>query len=124
MAKQVTLYESDQITPAETPHNEGSIRDGEASTPRRVWAKNTSTAGETLEACRWAIEALGANDGDDYLQIAPDLAGSPGTWTTDPIVIGDMAVNDLAAVWMRYNIPAGSTQVGNPRLAYVTFEEA
>ena len=124
MAKQVTMYETDQVTPAETLHDEGTIRDGQANSPRRVWVRNTSTASETLEACRWIIEALGTNDGDDYLQLAPDVAGSPGSWTTEPIVIGDMAVNDWAACWMRYNIPAGSNQIGNPRLAYVTLEEA
>jgi len=124
MAKQVTKYETDQTTPAADSYDEGTIRDGEASTPRRTWWKNTSTASEVLEDCQFVIEAVGANDGDEFLQIAPDVAGSPGAWTTSPIVIGDMAVNDWAACWMRYNVPADTSQVGNPRRAYVRFEEA
>ncbi len=124
MAKQVTKYESDQVTLAEDSYDEGTVLDGATTTPRRIWWKNTSTASETLENCRFVIEAVGANDGDEFLEIAPDNSGVPGTWTTDPIVIGDMAVNDWAACWMRYNYPAGTPQVGNPRRAYVRFEEA
>jgi hypothetical protein len=62
--------------------------------------------------------SLGAN--------APTLntSGSPGTWGTANITIGNMAVGDYAACWMRYNVPGGTTQVGNPRRAYVQFEEA
>jgi len=236
MAKQVTKYESDGVTPAESSYDEGTIRDGEASTPRRIWWANTSTASETLESCQLAREAIGANDGLSFLQIAPDLpkaapgapslataagselevglykyaitfltangettagteaqisttggnervqltniptgpsgvtkrriyrtavggsqkmlvyeiannttteyldqipdaslgaeiptlntSGSAGTWQTADITIGDMAVGDYAACWMRFNVPADTTQVGNPRRGYVQLEEA
>ena len=33
-------------------------------------------------------------------------------------------VLDYAPCWMRYNVPGGTSQVGNPRRAYVQFEEA
>jgi len=235
MAKQVTRYASDGVTPAESVYDEGSVQDGSSTTPRRIWWKNASTEGETLEGCQFEIEAVGANDGGDYLQLAPDLpvsapgqcsaalhtgialeigyyehaitfvtangetpagtrrgitttsgnqkvqlssiptgpagvtkrrvyrtavgggalkfvaeipdnttttyldqtpdaslgaapptlntSGAPGTWTVSDITIGDLSVGAFAACWMRYSIPAGTSQVGNPRRGYVSFKE-
>ena len=236
MAKQVTKYESDGVTPAESSYDEGSVLDGAQTTPRRVWWKNTSTASEMLQSCRFRRVQSGANDGVDFLEVAedeslappgaPNLAlaagtelgiglyqyavtfvtangettpgtqteitttsgnqrvdlssipigpsgttarricrsvvgggqkklvheitnntettwqdavpdgslgadastlntsGSPGTWQTANITIGDMVVGDWAACWMRYDVPGGTSQVGNPRRAYAQFEEA
>jgi hypothetical protein len=235
MAKQVMRYASDGITLAESVYDEGAVHDGECTTPRRAWWKNASTEGESFEGCQFEIEAVGENDGDDYLQIAPDLpvslpgqcsaalhtgialeigyyeyavtfvtangetpagtrrsitttsgnqkvdlssipvgpsgvtkrriyrtavgggtlklvheladnvtttyldetpdaslgaapptlntSGAPGTWTTDDITIGDLSAGAYVACWMRYNLPAGTAQVGNPRRANVTFRE-
>jgi len=53
-----------------------------------------------------------------------NTSGSPGTWQTANITIGDMVVGDWAACWMRYDVPGGTSQVGNPRRAYAQFEEA
>jgi len=236
MAKQVTKYESDGATPAQSSYDEGSALDGAQTAPRRIWWKNTSTASETLHNCRFRRVQSGANDGLDFLEIAQDAplsapgaptpalaagtelgiglyqyavtfvtaygettpgtqaeitttsgnqrvqlsnipigpigttarriyrsavgggqkklvttisdnvttdyldqvpdgslganaptlntSGSPGTWQTANITIGDMVVDDYAACWMRYNVPGGTSQVGNPRRAYVQFEEA
>jgi len=236
MAKQVTKYESDGVTPAQSSYDEGSVLDGAQTAPRRIWWKNTSTASETLQNCRFRRVQSGANDGLDFLEIAQDAplsppgaptlalaagtelgiglyqyavtfvtangettpgtqaqitttsgnqrvqlsnipigpsgttarriyrsavgggqkklvttiadnittsyldqipdgslgasaptlntSGSPGTWQTANITIGGMAVGDYAPCWMRYNVPGGTSQVGNPRRAYVQFEEA
>ncbi len=235
MAKQVTRYAGDGVTVAESVYDEGSVHDGESTAPRRAWWRNSSTEGETLEGCQFEIGSVGENDGDDYLQIAPDLpatapgqcaaavhtgialeigyyeyaitfvtangetlagtrrgvtttsgnqkvdlsavpvgpngvtkrriyrtavgggalklvheiadnvtatyldeipdaslgaapptlntSGSPGTWTTATITIGDLSAGAYAACWMRYHVPAGAAQVGNPRCAKVTFRE-
>ena len=72
MAKQVTVYESDGTTLAQETYDEGSVEDGAASTPRRLWWKNTSTSSETLADTRFRRVAVGANDGLDSLQIAED----------------------------------------------------
>ena len=236
MAKQVTKYESDGVTPAQSSYDEGSVLDGAQTTPRRIWWKNTSTASEVLSNCRFRRVQSGANDGLSFLRIAADApltppgaptlalaagtelgiglyqyaitfvtangettpgaqaeitttasnqrvdlssiaigpagttarriyrsavgggqkklvttianntettyqdavpdgslgadaptlntSGSPQTWGTASIAIGDMAVGDYAACWMRYSVPGGTSQVGNPRRAYVQFEEA
>ena len=236
MAKQVNKYESDGVTPAQSSYDEGSVLDGAQTTPRRIWWRNTSTAAETLQNCRFRRVQSGANDGLDFLEIAQDAplsppgaptpalaagtelgvgiyqyavtfvtangettpgtqaeitttfgnqrvqlssipigpsgttarriyrsavgggqkklvatisdnvttdyldqvpdgslganaptlntSGSPDTWQTANITIGDMVVDDFAACWMRYSVPGGTSQVGNPRRAYVQFEEA
>jgi len=236
MAKQVAKYESNGVTPAAASYDEGSVLDGAQTTPRRIWWKNTSTATETLQNCRFRRVQSGANDGMNFLETAPDTplsapgapslalaagtelgiglyqyavafatangettpgtpaeitttagnqrvqlssipvgpsgttarriyrsavgggqkklvttindnvttsyldliadaslganaptlntSGSPSTWQTANITIGNMAVGDSAACWMRYNVPGGTTQIGNPRRAYVQFEEA
>jgi hypothetical protein len=236
MAKEVTRYAGDGVTPAESVYDEGSVQDGSSTTPRRIWWKNASTASETLQNCRFRRVQSGANDGLNFLEIAPDnpltppgaptlalaagtelgiglyqyavtfvtangqttpgtqaeitttsanqrvqissipigpsgttarrihrsavgggqkklvttindnvttsyldqipdaslganaptlnTSGSPGTWQTANITIGDMAVGDYAPCWMRYSVPGGTSQVGNPRRAYVQFEEA
>jgi hypothetical protein len=235
MAKQVTRYASDGVTLAQSSYDEGSVHDGECTASRRIWWKNTSTESEILEGCQFEIDAVGENDGGDYLEIAPDVpvsppgqcsaalhtgialeigyyeyaisfvtangetlagtrrsitttsgnqkvdlssipigpsgvtkrrvyrtavgggaltlvheiadnvtttclddtpdaslgvasptlntSGSPGTWTTDDITIGDLSAGAYVACWMRYSVPAGTSQIGNPRRANVTFRE-
>lgn len=236
MAKVIERYESDGETLAQETYDEGTVVDGGATTPRRAWWKNGSTAEEAFESCKFAIEQVGANDGDDFVQIAPDVplsppgactatkaagialeigyyewaitfvtangetiagaradetttsgnqkvnltniplgpagttarkiyrtivggagdlklvgtidnntetsflddvpdaslgaaaptlntSGSPGTWQIGDINIGDVAAGVFKACWMRFNVPGGTSQVGNPRRADVTFVE-
>jgi hypothetical protein len=56
---------------------------------------------------------------------APTLntSGCPGTWGTSTISLGDLTAGAWAAGWMRFSIPSGTSQVGNPRRACVTFQE-
>jgi len=236
MAKQVTKYESDGATPAASLYDEGTVQDGAATTARRIWWKNMSTAAESLSGCRCRRVASAGNDGIDMLQIAADApladpgapsgaavsgfglevgdyhykvtfvtangetvagtvsatitttggnqqvdltgiptgpagttqrkiyrtavggstyklagtianntattlsdttpdaslgvepptlntSGSAGTWGTANVTIGELAVGAYAACWMRYNVLADTSEVGNDRLAYVQFEE-
>ncbi len=238
MAKAVARYAGDGVTPAEATYAEGSVVDGAATAPRRIWWKNASTAGEVLASCQCVRESLAGNDGADYLELAPDVpvpppgaahavaalgialeigyyeyaltfvtangettvgarcsvtttsghqhaslsgiptgpagtvarrlyrtevgavsplwllaeisdnvtvtyddavadgdlgsdsppglnaSGSPGTWQTGPLALGDLAAGDCRACWVRFHVPAGASQIGNPRQAYVRFEEA
>ncbi len=236
MAKVIERYESDGETLAQETYDEGTVLDGATTTPRRAWWKNASTGAEVFESCKFAIEQVGANDGDDFVQIAPDsplappgactatkaagialeigyyewaitfvtangetiagarsdetttsgnqkvnltaiptgpagttarkiyrtvvggagdlklvgtipdnvttsflddvpdgslgavvpslnTSGSAGTWQTGDINIGNVAVGEFNACWMRFNVPGGTSQVGNPRRADVTFIE-
>lgn len=124
MAKTIEVYEADGVTLAAASYDEGTIRDGAASTPRMLVFKNTSTADETLVNCRFTIVPSGANDGDEYLQMAADDDGIPGAWGNAHILVGDLPVNTLIPLWVRFSAPAGTSQIGNPRAASVRLEEA
>jgi hypothetical protein len=52
-----------------------------------------------------------------------NTSGAAGTWGAADITVGDMAVGDYAACWMRYDVPIGTSQVGNPRAADVRLQE-
>ncbi len=236
MAKVIERYESDAVTPASASYDEGVVVDGAATTPRRDWWKNASTAAETFASCKFEIQQVGANDGDDFAQMAPDVpfaapgapnaaavagagleigdynykitfvsangqttpgtvrlvtttpgnqqvdlsaipvgpagitarkiyrtivggagdfklvatipdnvttiysdttpdaglgvvaptlntSGVPGAWVITDIVIGDVVVGSYVACWMRFNVPAGTSQVGNPRTVDIAFVE-
>jgi len=81
------------------------------------------------------VATLPNNTATTYLDAIPDASlganvptlntsGSADTWGTANVNIGSLAVGAYAAIWMRYNVPASTTEVGNPRWAYVYFEEA
>jgi len=98
------------------------------TTARRVYRTEVGSSQKKLAAVisdntttTLLDQAPDANLGVD----APSLntSGSPGTWAKADLSIGDMAIGDCAGCWMRYNWPAGLTQVGNPRQAYVQFTE-
>ena len=97
-------------------------------TKRRIY--RTAAGGGALKLVHEIVD----NVTTTYLDEIPDASlgaapptlntsGSPGTWTTDDITIGDLSSGAFVACWTRYSIPAGATQVGNPRRAKVTFRE-
>jgi len=97
-------------------------------TGRRVY--RTAVGGGALKL----MHEIANNTATTHLDETPDASlgaapptlntsGSPGTWTTDDITIGDLSAGAYAACWMRYSIPAGAAQIGNPRRAKVTFRE-
>jgi hypothetical protein len=61
------------------------------------------------------IEAVGTNDGDDYAQTALDSGGSPGTFGTSQLSLGDIAAGIKVAFWSRVVLPSGVTADNNTR---------
>jgi len=124
VAESIVLYEAYTPTPVEAAasYDEGTIADGADSAPRQFWVKNTSDGSEslTLQAAR---EAVGTNDGIDLLQLAADDSGAPGTWGTAAVALGTLAVNGVATFWVRYHVPAATTQIGNPRQCNVVIQK-
>jgi len=60
------------------------------------------------------------SDGGEYLQLAPDNVGSPGTYAkktsyADGINVGTLQAGESFAYWIKQVIPDGSTSVGNNR---------
>jgi len=70
---------------------------------------------QTAEDVTVTITAVGTNDGDDYAQIALDSGGSPGTWGTSDLSLGDIAASSDSPFWVRVILPTGLTADQNPR---------
>lgn len=58
---------------------------------------------------------VGTNDGDDYAELAEDMSGSPGTFSTDPLELGTIAALERVPFWTRVELPTGLTADANPR---------
>jgi hypothetical protein len=56
---------------------------------------------------------LKVRDGWQWVEFAPDVAGSPGTYATGDEVLGDIAAADHEFFWARMNVP-GATQPEDP----------
>jgi len=91
----------------------GNVQSPGTSTPIKRFIENFGD--QDAEDLILTIVQVGNNDGDDYAQIAPDSGGSPGTWTTSPIVFGTLPDSATAPFWVRANVPAGRTADNNPR---------
>ena len=62
-------------------------------------------------------------EGDDWIEFAPDVTGSPGTWQSGPLTLtesgetsGTITSSGYAYFWVRVNVP-GSASPGDMRLA-------
>lgn len=57
------------------------------------------------------------SDGKNRVRIAEDDSGSPDTFGTADVVLGNMDVNDVLSFWTRIETNAGDSPEGNPRRA-------
>ncbi len=60
------------------------------------------------------------SNGGSFMTMAPDVAGSPGTFIearsmASPLALGDMAGNGAVRFHMKQSIPDDTSNVGNPR---------
>lgn len=96
-----------------TTLNLGSVSTPGSTSGHKCFVNNNGTA--TAQSVSLTIEQVGTNDGNSYLQTAPDSGGSPGTWGQTSISLGDIAVSASVAFWVRVVLPSGLTADGNPR---------
>lgn len=98
------------------------------TTARRLYRTQVGGAQKKL------VAEIADNGTTTYTDSTPDAglgedapvlntSGSPGTWQTGALLVGDMTVGDYLGVWARFVAPAGAAQLGNPRQAYLRFEE-
>jgi len=95
-----------------------SLNDGNVATPGTIAAhklgiKNNGDQ-DALELTL-TITPVGTNDGSTYAQIAPDVAGSPGTFQTTPLSFGTLVTGATIAYWLKEVVPSGRTADQNPR---------
>lgn len=69
------------------------------------------------------VFTIRVREGDDWVEFAPDVTGSPGTWQSGPLTLtelgetnGTITAGGHALFWIRLNIP-GSAAPGDMRFA-------
>lgn len=61
------------------------------------------------------FQRLNANDGIDYVSMAEDIAGNPGTFSTNVVTVGILTPGEIKYFWGRVAVLSGATPAGNPR---------
>ena len=108
----ILTYESDALVPF-TTLNFGAI-DGGTFYQQRVNVTNTGTT--TATSISIALNRITSNDGIDYTALAPDVSGTPGTYSTNPLTIpGGLAAGAVYWFWVKVTVPVGASPQGNPR---------
>jgi hypothetical protein len=103
--------QNDAGTPI-TSFNFGAVEGG-AYQQAKFIAKNVGN--QDASSVSLYAQRLAANDGFDFVQIAPDIEGNPGTFQSGSITIGTLAANAEYTFWVKVTIPSGTTPAGNPR---------
>lgn len=62
-----------------------------------------------------SIQTISQNDGINFVQLAPDLSGNPGTFSPNPLVLGTLGSGVAVAFWVKTAVGNGVTPQGNPR---------
>lgn len=112
MSAALEYLDSDGVTVI-TAKNSGNIPSPGQSSQFKVFLKNTGD--QTAQGLTVTIVQIGTNDGNSFAQIAPDNGGTPGTFGTSPLSLGNLAAGATVALWFQEVIPAGISADNNPR---------
>jgi hypothetical protein len=107
----VLELEDDASVPI-TSANFGAVNGG-AYQELKFILKNVGDQSAT--SVQLAIARLAANDGIDFAQIAEDIGGNPGAYSTVAINVGTLVALATKVFWIRVTVPLGATPAGNPR---------
>lgn len=116
MPAQLRILDSDGTTVI-TSENFGNIATPGSSASTKFFVQNFGTSAALSVTI--GIEAIGTNDGEDYTQIAEDIAGAPGTFGQTDLSLGTIAPLASVPFWVRVVQPAGLTADNNPRRANI-----
>lgn len=105
------IIENDALTPINTV-NFGTVAGGNNQQIRMLL---TNTGNVTATSVVLSLSRITTNDGVDFTQIAPDVSGAPGTFSTNPLTPGTMAAGAQYWFWVSVSVPVGATPQGNPR---------
>src|SRR6185369_10343355 len=96
-----------------TTVNHGNIASPGSSANKKVFVKNEGD--QTAQSVTLTITAIGTNDGADWALVAPDSGGSPGSFVTTPLSLGNIAAAASVAFWFKETLPSALTADLNPR---------
>ena len=95
------------------PYEIDIVHDG--STPSQIadglWAIFSSSIAQGDTA------TIDASDGKNRLRIATDAGGSPATFGTADVLLGNISINEIKSFWVRVETSTADVPEGNPRRA-------
>jgi hypothetical protein len=97
-----------------TSANFGSLTPGTTAIAYKYYLANVGDA--VASSVQVQATRIASNDGVDYVQIAPDVAGNPGTYSANLLNVGTLAAGASYAFWVQVSVPNGVSPAGNPRL--------
>ena len=97
-----------------TTTNFGSLVPGGSAQAYKYYINNVGNSSATN--VQISVTRIAQNDAIDYVSIAPDVAGNPGTYSANLLNVGTLAAGASYAFWVRVTVPSGVTPAGNPRL--------
>lgn len=112
MSAQLRVDDTDGVTVITTT-SLGNVPTPGTSIQKKVYLENFGD--QTAQSATVAIEQLGTNDGSTYAQLAPDVSGSPGTFSNATLNLGNIAVASKVAFWTEVVLISGLTADNNPR---------
>lgn len=88
---------------------------------QQLWIKNDAVDREYTEVSVVSIIDLVAGEGADvsWFSVAPDNAGSPGTWQATPLNLANIGASGSVSFWLKCVVPK-DTPVENLRDIYIT----
>lgn len=107
----IITIENDASIPV-TSVNFGAVSGGSFQ-QLRMNATNTGTT--TASALQLFLVRVASNDGVDFAQIAPDVSGNPGTYSTNPLNVGTLAAGATYWFWVIVSVASSASPQGNPR---------
>lgn len=105
------IIENNALVPINTA-NFGTIPGGNTQRMRLLL---TNTGSSTATSVVLSLTRITINDGVDFAQLAPDVAGSPGTFSTNPLTPGTLVAGGQYFFWVEVVVPVGGSPQGNPR---------
>lgn len=107
-----TLQLQDDVGNPITAWPFGAVAAG-ASTQTKFQLANVGDSNATSTTI--SLEAYSQNDGVNFLQIANDVGGNPGTFGTAPLSLGTLIPGQVVKFWTKIAVTNGVTPQGNPR---------
>jgi hypothetical protein len=99
-----------------TSFNFGAI-DGGDDLAIKFYVKNIGST--DAQSVRVFAQRLAQNDGLDFIQMAFDNGGNPGTYISTlatGLDFATLAAGVSQAFWLKVTVPVGTTPAGNPRM--------
>lgn len=119
----IRIFENVNTISGQPKFLSSSVDVNDRTKQQQIWIKNDAADRQYTSVQVSAINDFLAGEGADpsWIEVAPDNAGSPGTWQSTPLSLSDIAASGSGTFWIKCIVPQ-NTPVENYRDVYVTVE--